>query len=392
MRLLSLTVVLLQHANEPGRSHGTGQLLLHESMQEHLNVLRWTWSGRADNEQLQQQLQTLPRPALLWNAASRSDGCAAADDGASSDAPDLADADDSLARASRAGSSEPDALPCDYIIIDGTWQEALKIFRRGPEELQRLPRTALEGGRSTYQLRADFGWRERFGARGNAEPLCTAECAASLLEQRGADAVGGERLRRLLGEFQAEYMKSHAPDLPHQAQFARHAHVQPAALPASVRSCRWPERRYAEVNAFYARESYRRKAKRGDVVFVLRDADAHAQRPLAAIVGAVRCTPSAPSKRMYMLQSLCVARSRRRLGLGSALVAAAVADLGPDSACYCHCSEELRPMYEASGFEEPLMPPEWMVYEHELIAKRQSKRGGSQIILLMRDPKAATPG
>lgn len=334
MRLLPLSVVLLQHANEPGRSHGTGQLLLHQSMQEHLSVVRWTWSGRADNEQLEQQLNTLPRPALLWNAAG-------------SESLVAVDYDTERADSGDAGCADAGAEACNFIIIDGTWQEALKIFRRGPACLQLLPRVALEGGQSAYKLRADFGWRDRFGARGAAEPLCTAECAASLLEQHGADAAGGERLRELLASFQAEYTKANPPDLPHQLQFARHAHAQPATLSETIRSCRWPERRYTEVNAFFSRESYRRKATRGDVVFVLRDADEGAERPLAAIVSAVRCTPSARCKGMYLLQSLCVARSRRRLGLGSALVAAAVADLGPSSSCYCHCAEELYPLYEA---------------------------------------------
>ena len=47
-----------------------------------------------------------------------------------------------------------------------TWQEALQIFRKGPDCLRACPRAALAAGPSRYILRADYGWRERFGASG----------------------------------------------------------------------------------------------------------------------------------------------------------------------------------------------------------------------------------
>ena len=54
------------------------------------------------------------------------------------------------------------------------------MFRKR-ECLQTLPRVAIDsGGPSSYKLRADFGWRERFGFSADApEPLCTAEAVKS---------------------------------------------------------------------------------------------------------------------------------------------------------------------------------------------------------------------
>ena len=53
-----LSIVLLQHANEPQRPTGTGTLLMHPSLAgRHLHVQVLRWSGRADNQALQQQLE-----------------------------------------------------------------------------------------------------------------------------------------------------------------------------------------------------------------------------------------------------------------------------------------------------------------------------------------------
>ena len=143
---LAPRIVLLQHANEPSRPTGTGKLLAHESLAPFLRFEQWTWAGRADNDKIERQVAQLDRPTLLWTS-SNSDEAAATP---------TADA--------------------DYIIIDATWQEARKMFRK-LECLQTLPRVAIDiGGPSSYKLRADFGWRERFGFSADApEPLCTAE-------------------------------------------------------------------------------------------------------------------------------------------------------------------------------------------------------------------------
>ena len=196
---LAPRIVLLQHANEPSRPTGTGKLLAHESLAPHLRFEQWSWAGRADNDQIEQQVAQLDRPTLLWTSSNPDDEAAATP---------TADA--------------------DYIIIDATWQEARKMFRK-LECLQTLPRVAIDsGGPSSYKLRADFGWRERFGFSADApEPLCTAEAAAGILEQQGGDAAGGARVRELLDAFQTEYLATTVHPHPHMAQFAAEAHAQP---------------------------------------------------------------------------------------------------------------------------------------------------------------------
>ena len=136
---LAPRIVLLQHANEPSRPTGTGKLLAHDSLEPHLRFEQWSWAGRADNDAIERQVAQLDRPTLLWTY-SNSDEAAAAP-----------------------------AADADYIIIDATWQEARKMFRK-LECLQTLPRVAIDsGGPSSYKLRADFGWRERFGFRADAD-------------------------------------------------------------------------------------------------------------------------------------------------------------------------------------------------------------------------------
>ncbi len=103
------------------------------------------------------------------------------------------------------------------------------MFRKGPQVLRDLPRLALAPSRpSRYRLRGDYGWRAKFGgagggaggggagggegggvASGGAHLVCTAECAASLLEELAGDAAGGEVVRALLDGFQREYQESH---------------------------------------------------------------------------------------------------------------------------------------------------------------------------------------
>ena len=360
---LAPRIVLLQHANEPSRPTGTGKLLAHDSLAPHLRFEQWSWAGRADNDEIERQVAQLDRPTLLWTSSNSDDEAAATP---------TADA--------------------DYIIIDATWQEARKMFRK-LECLQALPRVAIDsGGPSSYKLRADFGWRERFGFSADApEPLCTAEAAAGILEQQGGDAAGGARVRELLDAFQTEYLATTVHPHPHMAQFAAEAHAQPPMARAEwgARSCRLPLRRFGDVASFYHQEGYRRKPKSRDVVFVLRRTDAEAERYLSGIVGAVRCTPTAWRDDLYLLQSLCIARARRREGLGTALVAAAAADLG-GGGCYCHVAAELRPLYEAAGFRQAAAPAadapkdvRLMWDEHtELVKKREKKSSVGELVLM----------
>ncbi len=200
-RAAPLSVLLLRHANEPTRRTGTGPLLEHAAMLEHLSVERAEWSGRADNARLEERLERLPSPALLWT-----DGAAA------TSAPNYERGD-----------------PRTFIIIDGTWQEARKIFRKGPPMLRALPRIALRPkAASTYTLRGNFGWRRRFSALEHDDGerlLCTAEAAAELLDEIVGDSGGGEELRGVLAQFQQEVRSG----VPGPASGG----VNPAARPAA---------------------------------------------------------------------------------------------------------------------------------------------------------------
>ena len=360
---LAPRIVLLQHATEQSRPTGTGKLLAHDSLAPHLRFEQWSWAGRADNDAIERQVAQLDRPTLLWTS-SNSDAAAAPTDEAA--ATPTADA--------------------DYIIIDATWQEARKMFRK-LECLQTLPRVAIDsGGPSSYKLRADFGWRERFGFSADApEPLCTAEAAAGILEQQGGDAAGGARVRELLDAFQTEYLATTVHPHPHMAQFAAEAHAQPPMAKAEwgARSCRLPQRRFGDVASFYHQEGYRRKPKSRDVVFVLRRTDAEAERYLSGIVGAVRCTPTAWRDDLYLLQSLCIARARRREGLGTALVAAAAADRdggGGDG----RRAPQRRPHYPAAGVRQAAAPAaaaptdvRLMWEEHTALVKKREKKAAA---------------
>ena len=176
LRAAPLRLLLLRHANELPRRTGTGPLLEHAAMLEHLSVERAEWSGRADNARLEERLMRLPSPALLWT-----DGAAA------TSAP-----------------NDEGGGPRTFVIIDGTWQEARKIFRKGPPVLRALPRIALRPkAASAYTLRGNYGWRRRFAHDDGAGLLCTAEAAAALLDEVVGDS-GGEELRDVLAQFQQE--------------------------------------------------------------------------------------------------------------------------------------------------------------------------------------------
>jgi DTW domain-containing protein YfiP len=200
---LPLSVVLLQHTRELGRPTATGPLLAHHSLEPHLRVQAWTWAGRGDNGRIECQLDALTNPVLLWTGDGAGGNDAA---GAGAAAAGTAAAAACTAAAAAVDDGPHDYIPHDYIVLDGTWQEAKSIYRKGPDCLRACPRAALVGGPSRYVLRGDYGWRARFGAEagaGAAEPLCTAEVVASLMEQRNRDAAGGAALRALLGDFQA---------------------------------------------------------------------------------------------------------------------------------------------------------------------------------------------
>ncbi|WP_261843918.1 tRNA-uridine aminocarboxypropyltransferase [Aliamphritea ceti] len=85
--------------------------------------------------------------------------------------------------------------PCEagiqgLVVLDGTWQEARKIYNKSPY-LHNLPRIALKvNSGSRYNLR-----RNQL-----EEGLCTAECVAHLLQALGRESEAG-KLNIRLDEF-----------------------------------------------------------------------------------------------------------------------------------------------------------------------------------------------
>ena len=70
----------------------------------------------------------------------------------------------------------------NYIIIDGTWQQAQKIYNRSPY-LKALPAVKIPVNKpSAYHLRRN----QRAGC------LCTAECAIELLKAKGFSVLADE--------------------------------------------------------------------------------------------------------------------------------------------------------------------------------------------------------
>lgn len=192
----TLSVVLLTHSNELFRVTNTGNLLLDPTSSFCKLCTRWTWQGRKDNEAISRALQSTPHPVLVWT-----------------DAPP-ATTDD---------ASEHQGASRTYIILDGTWQEAKKMFRQGPDTLRAIPRVALRASfPSSYRLRQNFGYVDRFGDGGNGggngdgddsrsssnsnthNLLCTAEVVAALLELHG-DTSGSTEVRKRLDHFQTTF-------------------------------------------------------------------------------------------------------------------------------------------------------------------------------------------
>ncbi|MGQ3052217.1 MAG: tRNA-uridine aminocarboxypropyltransferase [Roseateles sp.] len=99
-----------------------------------------------------------------------------------------------------------------FILLDGTWSEARKMFSRSPY-LNHMPVLSLTPtGASQYRLR-----RSRCG-----EHFCTSEVAAWCLDLAG-DAAAGNTLRAYLGVFTHHYLqaKHQLPVIPDGAAHQR---------------------------------------------------------------------------------------------------------------------------------------------------------------------------
>lgn len=96
-----------------------------------------------------------------------------------------------------------------FVLLDGTWSEASKMFRKSPY-LDRFPVLSLQPDAPS-----------RYGLRhaSNAAHLCTAEVAALCLQQSG-DVAAAHALRQWLAAFSRRYLQARrqlvpdAPDAP----------------------------------------------------------------------------------------------------------------------------------------------------------------------------------
>ena len=91
---------------------------------------------------------------------------------------------------SLAAKEDCDADVQGVVVLDGTWQEARKIFNKSPYS-HNLPRIALQVNRAP-----------RYNLRRNQleQGLCTAECVAHLLQALGQESEA-ERLNNKLVSF-----------------------------------------------------------------------------------------------------------------------------------------------------------------------------------------------
>ena len=106
-------------------------------------------------------------------------------------------------------SAPPAGKPPLFIMLDGTWTEARKMFRKSPW-LDALPVMSLNvTAPSRYTLREAHGEGQH----------CTAEVAAALLEQAG-DLAAAQALRQHFEHFRHAYLagKPHHP--AHQGAIA----------------------------------------------------------------------------------------------------------------------------------------------------------------------------
>ena len=158
----ALRIIIVQHAKEALRPTSTWRLL-----QPYANVELLTWHGREDNESLSKSLSELDSSSLVWPT------------GGARQSP-VADLQDQT-----------------VVILDGTWSEADRMFRKGPDLLRSMGRVEIEPrSPSIYKLRRDFGFVAKYGgAKSNL--LCTAEVGAELLRSIGEEEQASRVLEDL---------------------------------------------------------------------------------------------------------------------------------------------------------------------------------------------------
>ena len=116
-------------------------------------------------------------------------------------------------------AGSPDKRPL-FVLLDGTWSEARKIFRKSPY-LDRFPVLSLQPvWPSTYRLRRSS----------HAHHFCTSEVAALCLSLAG-DRVAAQTLDAYLAVFSNRYLQARQSRLP-DPNDAAHRRLQGLALAA----------------------------------------------------------------------------------------------------------------------------------------------------------------
>ena len=203
-------IVLLQHYTEKSKQTATGWLLNDTQYSEYFGIdasmsdddfveskmklTLWPWGGSNDiamiEDQINRRLKDNNRTVyLLWTG------------GGGSSANNVVSSERNSCE-SKVGET--------YIVIDGTWQQAKKIYRK-VRALWALPRVSFLGTdvpTSKYFLRGDYsGWRERFSSNSEEDGsglLCTAEVAAAVMDKCG-DISCGNLIRSRLDAFQSSF-------------------------------------------------------------------------------------------------------------------------------------------------------------------------------------------
>jgi len=93
-----------------------------------------------------------------------------------------------------------------YIILDGTWQQAQKMYNQSPY-LKALKKVHLNPAKASI-----FSLRRNQKSNG----LCTAECAVTLLEHQGLSEQA-QQLQKKLIQFIEEYGKNTSPPPPQES-------------------------------------------------------------------------------------------------------------------------------------------------------------------------------
>lgn len=142
---MSMRFILLTHSRELTKKSATGPLIK-QTLPEQCDVIEW--SRTFADERLTKHLD-VSRTLLIYPEANTNNKAI--------------------------NNQDNLALFDSFIILDGTWQEARKIYNRSPY-LHQLTHYALEVDySSSYQLRRN---QKNTG-------LCTAEVAIELLRQKG---------------------------------------------------------------------------------------------------------------------------------------------------------------------------------------------------------------